>query len=115
MTLSAVAGDIRLILQLIEMALKCQEQCRKTLKTLNDIQNPQPKTVFIKNAIAQQVNQLAVQTEELQKRLEAQPYAAMDFGSQRTPETLDTAVETLEPINRAEDGRRKGEGKPKQL
>lgn len=56
MTLSSVAGDIRLIFQLIEMALKCQEQCRKTLKTLNDIQNPQPKTVFIKNAIAQQVN-----------------------------------------------------------
>jgi hypothetical protein len=115
MTLSAVAGDIRLILQFIEMALKCQEQCRKTLKTLNDIQNPQPKTVFIKNAIAQQVNQLAVQTEELQKRLEAQPYAAMDTGSQRTPETIDTAVETLEPIHRAKDSRRKGEGRPKQL
>jgi hypothetical protein len=70
MNLSSVAGSMPLICQLIDMALRCQEQCRKTLKTLNDIQNPQPKTVFIKNAIAQQVNQLAVQTEELQKRKE---------------------------------------------
>jgi hypothetical protein len=108
---------MQLVSQLIEMALKCQEQCRKTLKTLNDIQNPQPKTVFIKNAIAQQVNQLAVQTEQLQKQLEAQPYAAMDIGSQReaTRETepIDIPATPLATLNGATKRDRKSYSRSK--
>jgi hypothetical protein len=116
-TLSSVTGNMQLVSQLIEMALKCQEQCRKTLKTLNDIQNPQPKTVFIKNAIAQQVNQLAVQTEQLQKQLEAQPYAAMDIGSQReaTRETepIDIPATPLATLNGATKRDRKSHSRSK--
>ncbi len=69
-----------------DAAMKAQEQARKTLQTLHDIKNPKPRTVFIKNAIAQQVNQLITKTEELQKQLEAQPYAKVDFGSAETTE-----------------------------
>jgi hypothetical protein len=108
MTLSSVAGSMPLIFQLIDIALRCQEQCRKTLKTLNDIQNPQPKTVFIKNAIAQQVNQLAIQTEELQKRLEAQPYAAMDTRSQRDTAALNIQAEAVGVLDRGTKRGRKG-------
>ena len=43
--------------------MKAQEQARKTLQTLHDIKNPQPRTVFIKNAIAQQGNQLVTKTD----------------------------------------------------
>lgn len=69
-----------------DAAMKAQEQARKTLQTLHDIKNPKPRTVFIKNAIAQQVNQLVTKTEELQKQFEAQPYAKVDFGSAETTE-----------------------------
>ena len=54
-----------------EAAMRAQEQGRKTLQTLHDIKNPKPRTVFIRNVIAQQVNQLITKTEELQKQLEA--------------------------------------------
>ena len=70
----------------LDAAMKAQEQARKTLQTLHDIKNPKPRTVFIKNAIAQQINQLVTKTEELQKQLEAQPYAKVDFGSAETTE-----------------------------
>jgi hypothetical protein len=99
----------------LDMALKCQEQCRKTLQTLHDIKNPKPRAVFIKNAIAQQVNQLQVKTEELSKRLEAQPYAAMDTGSQREAETIDTTVVAVEQIDGANQHGGKGNRLTKQL
>ena len=62
-----------------DMAIKAQEQARKTLQTLHDIKNPKPRTVFIKNAIAQQVNQLVTKTEELQKRIETQNVSPIDI------------------------------------
>ena len=55
---------------LFEMALKAQEQARRTLQTIAEIKNPKPKQMIIRNAIAQQVNQLTVKTSELEKRLE---------------------------------------------
>ena len=62
-----------------DAAMKAQEQARKTLQTLHDIKNPKPRTVFIKNAIAQQVNQLVTKTEELQKKIEAQNGSPIDI------------------------------------
>jgi erythromycin esterase-like protein len=76
-----------------EAAMKAQEQARNTLQTIHDIKNPKPKTVFIKNAIAQQVNQLVTKTEELQKQLEAQPYAQVDFGSTETAECSNEVID----------------------
>ncbi len=54
---------------MFEAALKAQEQARRTLQTISEIKNPKPKQMIIRNAIAQQVNQLTVKTEELEKRL----------------------------------------------
>jgi hypothetical protein len=88
-----------------DAAMKAQEQARKTLQTLHDIKNPKPRTVFIKNAIAQQVNQLITKTEELQKQLEAQPYAKVDFGSteiaERAHEVIDLPAASVGEIDRA--------------
>jgi hypothetical protein len=101
----------------IEMALKCQEQSRKTIESLSNIKNPTPKTVFIKNAIAQQVNQLVIKTEELQKRFEAQPYAAMDTGisseTKRETETIDTPATPLATLDRGTESRRKSNSRTK--
>jgi hypothetical protein len=100
-----------------DAAMKAQEQARKTLQTLHDIKNPKPRTVFIKNAIAQQVNQLVTKTEELQKQLEAQPYAKVDFGStettERSPETIDLPAASVGTIDRAKKRSRKGKSSEK--
>ena len=100
-----------------DMAMKAQEQARKTLQTLHDIKNPQPRTVFIKNAIAQQVNQLVTKTEELQKQLEAQPYAKVDFGSteitERSHEVIDLPAVSVETLDGAKKRGRKGKSSPK--
>jgi hypothetical protein len=86
-----------------EAAMKAQEQARKTLQTIHDIRNPKPKTVFIKNAIAQQINQLVTRTEELQKQLEDRPYAKVDFGSTETaecsPESIDLPAASVGTID----------------
>ena len=95
-----------------DAAMKAQEQARKTLQTLHDIKNPKPRTVFIKNAIAQQVNQLVTKTEELQKQLEAQPYAKVDFGSaeiaERTHEVIDLPAASVGTIDGTKKRGRKG-------
>jgi hypothetical protein len=93
---------------LMNLALKAQDQCRKTIESMHSIKNPKKGATFIKNAIAKQVNQLAVQTEELQKRLEAQPYAAMDTGSQRETAALDIDSEAVAPLNRGKNRAGKG-------
>jgi hypothetical protein len=100
-----------------DAAMKAQEQARKTLQTLHDIKNPKPRTVFIKNAIAQQVNQLVTKTEELQKQLEAQPYAKVDFGStevaERSPEVIDLPSASVGTIDGANKRGRKGKSSAK--
>ncbi len=100
-----------------EAAIKAQEQARKTLQTIHDIKNPKPKTVFIKNAIAQQVNQLITKTEELQKQLEAQPYAKVDFGSaeiaERSHEIIDLPAASVGAIDGAKKRGRKGKSSTK--
>ena len=100
-----------------EAAMKAQEQARKTLQTIHDIKNPKPKTVFIKNAIAQQVNQLVTKTEELQKQLEAQPYAKVDFGStkatERAHEVVDLPAASVVTIYGTNQRGRKGKSSTK--
>lgn len=100
-----------------EAAMKAQEQARKTLQTIHDIKNPKPKTVFIKNAIAQQVNQLVTKAEELQKQLEAQPYAKVNFGgteiAERSNEVIDLPAASVGTIDRAKKRGRKGKSSKK--
>jgi hypothetical protein len=100
-----------------DAAMKAQEQARKTIQTLHDIQNPQPRTVVIKNAIAQQINQLAIKTEEIEKRLEIKPNAQMDFGStettKRSPETIDLPAASVGTIDGTKKRGRKGKSSAK--
>jgi hypothetical protein len=70
MQLSFVITRTDHFVPMFESALKAQEQARRTLQTLAEIRNPKPSAVYIKNAIAKQVNQLTVKTEELEKRLQ---------------------------------------------
>lgn len=72
-------------IQQLHIALRAQDQSRKTLLALVEVKNPKRAT-FIKanTAIGQQVNQLAIspspQVDPLP--LEASPHAPMDTGSQ---------------------------------
>ena len=93
MNLATVSANTPHFGTFFEAAMKAQEQARKTLQTLHEIKNPKPKTVFIKNAIAQQVNQLVTKTEEIQKQLEAQPYAKVDFRSAETAERSNEVID----------------------
>uniref|UniRef100_UPI00359428E5 hypothetical protein n=1 Tax=Chamaesiphon sp. TaxID=2814140 RepID=UPI00359428E5 len=69
------------------------------------------------NAIAQQVNQLAIKTEELQKQLENQPYATVDFGStettERSNEVIDLPPASVGTIDGANKRGRKGKSSAK--
>ena len=100
-----------------DAAMKAQEQARKTLQTLHDIKNPNPRTVFIKNAIAQQLNQLVNKTEKLEKQLEAQPYAKVDFGSteatEQAHEVIDLPAASVGAIDGANQRGRKGKSSTK--
>jgi hypothetical protein len=117
MQMAALATNSNQFGMYSEAALKTQEQARKTLQTIHDIKNPKPKTVFIKNAIAQQVNQLVTKTEELQKQLEAQPYAKVDFGSkeitERSDEVIDLPAASVGTIDGAKKRGRKGKSSAK--
>ena len=115
--MSALATNSNHLHMYFEAAMKAQEQARKTLQTIHDIKNPKPKTVFIKNAIAQQVNQLITKTEELQKQLEAQPHAKVDFGSteiaERSHEVIDLPTVSVETLDGAKKRGRKAKSSPK--
>jgi hypothetical protein len=117
MNFATLSANIEHFGTFFDAAMKAQEQARKTLQTLHDIKNPKPRTVFIKNAIAQQVNQLVTKTEELQKQLEAQPYAKVDFGSteitKRSPETIDLPAASVGTIDGAKKRGRKGKSSAK--
>jgi len=104
------------------LALRAQEQCRKTLMTLAELKNPKKPTQFIKNYVDKQLNQLKVdQSEEVAENLslkqpktssnhtlEASPYAPLDTRSETTTERIDSELETVEIVNRANNRRRKG-------
>ena len=117
MRTAALATNSNHLHMYFEAAMKAQEQARKTLQTIHDIKNPKPKTVFIKNAIAQQVNQLVTKTEELQKQLEAQPYAKVDFGSteiaERSHEVIDLPAVSVGTLDGAKKLGRKAKSSPK--
>ena len=100
------------------LALKAQSQCRATLETLAVIKNP-PNVAFVRQAnIAngpQQVNNApppvgegsrARKTENLQnKLLGAQNGERLDTGTASTAIGVDSHLETVGAIDRAEDGR----------
>lgn len=91
------------------MALKAQDQCRKTLVSLAQIKNPR-QTSFIKqqnNAINQQVNLEKIQDHKTNELLEVKPYDTMDTRTPITAISTHPSMETLAEIDRSENHRRK--------
>ena len=84
----------------MKLALKAQEQSRKTLQTLAELKHPKRQTVFIKN------QQNLLQLEQQQHSLKAGTHAPLDIGSTTEATASNPAVETVGAIARSQDRRR---------
>ena len=73
------------------LALKAQEQSRKTLQTLIELKNPKRAATFIKN----QQNVLRME-QQREQQLEANHHAQMDTRSAATAERADRHLATVE-------------------
>jgi hypothetical protein len=76
--------------QTVNMLINATEQHRKVALTIHNIRHPK-STVFVKN----QVNQLAIETQQLKRQLERSQNAKMDSSSQKEAETIDIGAQTL--------------------
>jgi hypothetical protein len=76
--------------QTVDMLIKATEQHRKVALTIHNIRHPK-STVFVKN----QVNQLAIETQQLKRQLESSKNAEMDTRSQKETETIDIGAQTV--------------------
>lgn len=110
-----LAGQSKVLLEhpeAVEMfarlALKCQDQSRKTILALNEVRNPKKPTQFIKNYVNQQLNQLQVEQQELKKQME-EGNAALEFGSAQEAATVDVKNQTVGEKHRAKISRREVE------
>lgn len=94
------------------IALKAQEQTRKTLATLMDIKNPK-QTSFIKqqnNAVNQQINNQDQNSKILEKKPKNELLEAKDDLDTRTPFktiTVNPQMEAVAKIDRSQDRGRK--------
>jgi type II secretory pathway component PulF len=109
--------------ELIEMfarlALKCQDQSRKTVATLAELKNPKRSTTFIKNYVDKQLNVEEPSAQATTRtaatlQLQENTCAPLDIGSERTPEAAHSEVATVEPLNRTSNKGRKTAKRPKQ-
>ncbi|XGV99650.1 MAG: hypothetical protein ACAF41_12015 [Leptolyngbya sp. BL-A-14] len=99
-TASHSAPNTTLRSRLLELALRCQEQSRRTITTLDNIRNPKKPSQFIKNYVDKQVNQLKVEQEShAATSLEASPYAPMDTGSTTATARADSELATVAVVN----------------
>lgn len=109
----AVAGigtgaKTELISSLMQIALKSQDQSRKTLLALMELKNPKKAATFVKN----QVNQLAIAPmPNHQHSLEESHYAALDIGSTATATAIDSELATVAAVNGPNKRGRKGKVK----
>jgi hypothetical protein len=95
-----------------KIALRAQNQCQRTLRTLLEYKNPKRAT-FIKqqnNAINQQINKGELPNEISEKEinpanelLEAKDGTWLDTGEAPEAVSVDSEVETLGKLDRAED------------
>lgn len=97
------------------LALKCQDQSRKTVATLSEIRNPKKPTQFIRNYVDKQLNQLRLDSDEPQAQLEGGKDAPVDIRSQGAPAAADTAMEALGTQQRTQEHSRKRKGRPKRI
>lgn len=94
---SLLAERFELIASLVAIALKAQDQSRKTLVALTEMKNPKRSTTFIKNYVDKQLNQMNVEPSQHpdQIQLQEDKRAALDIRSEREAASANTAVEAL--------------------
>lgn len=95
------------------LALKCQDQSRKTLLALSEIKNPKKPTQFIKNYVDKQLNQLRVDSDESQPQLEGDNDAPLDFRGKGKAASDDTEMAALEEQQWSQERSRKTKSSPK--
>lgn len=93
-----------------ETALKFQEAIRKAVLSLNELRNPKKSATFIKNAIAQQFNQLVTSQDHQQNKLGDSYAPQVDISAETETERIDRDLEPLEKVNRAAKRSRKTKG-----
>jgi hypothetical protein len=98
---------------LAQLGLRAQDQSRKTILALNELRNPKKPSQFIKNYVNQQLNQVQLEQQELKQQLEATTNAPVDIGSERAPETVDSAVATVAEVHGTSNRERESDRLPK--
>ena len=83
---------------LLNLALKAQNQSRRTLQTISEIKNPKRSTTFVKNYIDKQLNQLSVTEQESEQPLELgeATNAPLDINSQTAATRANKEAEAVE-------------------
>lgn len=122
---SLLTHQFELITGLAAVALKAQDQSRKTLVALAELKSPRRSATFIKSYVAKQLNQLNVEPDQPnleQKQGSSQPLelqedtrAAMDIRGERKTIANDTAVETLVEVHRSGNSRGSSNKRTKRL
>lgn len=104
-------GDAQIF---VDLAMKIQNNCRKTVLTLSEIRNPK-KTTFIKQqncAVNQQVNNDNTvdipKKSSLENELLKVKHVPMELRTTITAIPTDSQLETMGEINRGENSGRKG-------
>lgn len=93
-----------------ETALKFQEAIRKAVLSLNELRNPKKSATFIKNAIAQQFNQLVTSQDHQQNKLGDSYAPQVDISAETETERIDRDLETFSKVNRSAKRSRKTKG-----
>jgi len=96
----------------MNLALKAQNQSRATLQALIQLKQPS-QTAFIKQTNIAHGNQQVNNGHQLEEKLNPQNELLeqvhdLDSREKATAESLNSQLETLDPIDRGEDARRKG-------
>ena len=83
---------------LLNLALKAQNQSRRTLQAISEIKNPKRSTTFVKNYIDKQLNQLSVTEQESEQPLELgeATNAPLDINSLPAATRANKETKTLE-------------------
>lgn len=93
---------------LLNLALKAQNQSRRTLQTISEIKNPKRTTTFVKNYVDKQLNQLSVNERESEPKILGEASnAKVDFSSQTKAVENDPQKQAVETQYGTENKRRK--------
>lgn len=95
---SLIAERFEIITGLAAIALKAQEQSRKTLVALAELKNPKRSTTFIKNYVDKQLNQMNIEPSQPSNQIQIQEdnHAPLDIASKREATPDDTTMAALE-------------------